>query len=157
MKANLDQSIQIAQGLGVIKFGFTTEDMQRYLGTPDEVETLDPGTDSAVMWYYVGQKLQIIFQKSATDGAMSITQLTTSHPTATLWGTRIIGRPENEVLALFKAHGREEFTEWEESPDAPSYKSFRMENLRVTLDFRNGLLQRVLWGSLDVSGGAKVA
>lgn len=149
MKAQLHHSVEITDGLGEIKFGFTTGDVERRLGAPDEAETLDSGTESAVMWFYAEERLQIIFQKSATDEAMRITQLTTSHPAATLWGSRIIARRESEVLALFKTHGYEDFTASDESVGTQSYKSFRIENLRVTLDFRDGLLQHILWGEVE--------
>lgn len=148
-------SVEITQGLGDVKFGFSTEDVQRYLGVPDEVETLDPKTESTVMWYYASQKLQIIFQKSdcgaaaVTDETKRITQLTTSHPKTTLGGTRIIGRTEDEVRVLLRRQGYEEFTECDEPLNALGYKSFRIDSLRTTFDFRDGLLQRVLWGATD--------
>jgi len=146
MKVNSHHSIELARGLGNIKFGLTTQDVQRSLGAPDEAETLDPGTDSAVMWYYADQKLQIVFQKSTTDEAMRLIQITTGHPRATLWGARIIGRPENAVLALFKAHGHEGVIKCDKSVGAQKYKSFRLESLRVTLDFSWWSASAILWG-----------
>lgn len=149
MSAESRHSVEIAKGLGEIQFGFTTEDVQRHRGRPDEAETLDPKTESTVMWFYADERLQIIFQKSSTDEEKRVVQLTTSHPAATLWGKRIIGCPESEVLALFKVHGHENFMAMNESVGGKKYKSLRMESSRVTLDFRDGLLQRLLWGKVE--------
>ena len=155
MKSLLNRSIEITEGLGHLKFGFTTADVERDLGSPNETETFHSETDSPVMWYYANQKLQIIFQSSvcgsaaATGEVKRITQFTTSHPATTLWGKKMIGLRENEVLALFAERGYHGFVEWDDSLKIPGYKSLRMQDIRVTLAFQDGVLECVLWGSLN--------
>lgn len=156
MKPAPQHTIEIAQGLGGIRFGCSTEDVQRRLGPPDEREILDPGPNSIEIWYYSSQKLHIGFRESdcgsaeLTEKRMGVDQLTTRHPDAELWGTRIIGRKQDEVLELFKQQGYEAFVECDDAHDALlGYKSLRMENFRVTLDFRYGLLKCVLWGRTE--------
>lgn len=146
MNTEFHHTVEIGKGLGEIEFGFSTDDVQRRLGKPDEAETLDPGTESTVMWFYVNKRLQIIFQTLATNEIKCVTQLTSSHPAATLWGERIIGCPENEILALFKAHNYEGFTVASETVGEQRYKSLRQESSRISLDFRDGVLQHILWG-----------
>lgn len=153
--SDFNYSIEIMKGLERIEFGVATEDVQLRLGPPDETEILDPDTKSTELWYYCNLRLQIIFQSpdwdspAGTKAIKRIVQLSTSHPASTLWGTKVIGRTKDEMLRLFAEHGYVGFIDSKDSDDTSRYKSLRMESIRVTLDFRNGLLWSVLWGKVE--------
>jgi hypothetical protein len=147
----LHHAIEIERGLGNIRFGSSTQDVRQWLGAPDETETLDPGTESTVMWYYAREKLQIIFQRPVSPPAWDsvserIVQLTTNHPATTLWGTKIIGRTEDDVLTLFRKQGYTDFIVCGCPGDTSAYKSLRIDSVRVSLGFQDGLLRFILWG-----------
>jgi hypothetical protein len=151
MKANLQFSIEPAEGLGDIKFGFTTEDVQRYLGPPDETEIVGP---TAALWYYARVRLQLIFQSDFFESAatigepMRITQFVTSSPAVTLAGMNIIGKTEIEVLKFLSERGYEGFVQWDISPVLEGYKTLRLEGMRIGLNFQDGLLNSMLWGAV---------
>ncbi len=71
----------------------------------------------------------------------------TRHPATTLWGKRIIRRPENEILDLFREHGCGSFTVSDELLGPLKYKTYRIEQLHVVLDFSDGLLRGLLWAT----------
>jgi hypothetical protein len=153
--SDFNHCIEINRGLGPIQFGLSIDEVRGRLGQPDETEIVDPATQSTKLLYYSELRLQIIFQ--SPDGnpptvpkeVKSIVQLATSHPASILWGTKIIGRTEDEILRLFGEHGYAGFIDTRDTDDASRYKSLRMESIRVTLGFRNGLLWSVLWGKVD--------
>jgi hypothetical protein len=146
------QAIEIGRGLGDIKFGMSLEEVRQRLGAPDEIETFDE-TESVVLWYYSNHKLQIIFLTSArgpgspVDEPRRVNQLTTSHPDVILWDRRIIGQNEDEVLNLFRANGYDGFVREEEPVRSLKYTSYRLDKSRMTLEFRDGLLRFILWGT----------
>jgi hypothetical protein len=153
--SDFDYCIEIKKGIGIIEFGLSTDDVEQYLGLPNETEIVDPATESTVMWYYRKLKLQIIFQRpdwpsaAPTKEPKRIVQLVTTHPAATLWGTKIVGRTKDQVLDLFGERGHVNFIDSTDPRDTLGYKSIRMESIRVTLDFRDNLLCSILWGKVD--------
>jgi hypothetical protein len=152
VQGEFQQVIRITQGLGAIKFGMAMEEVRQCLGNPDEVEILDEN-ESVIMWAYTNHKLQVLFQTFHCEPASSeelrrVTQLTTRHPDALLWETKIIGRSENDVLGLFRAQGYDGFVREEEPVGSLTYTSYRLNSSRVSLDFRDGLLRFILWGSV---------
>src|SRR6266496_639358 len=136
MKGDMNHSVEIAKGLGSIKFGFSTKDVEGCLGVPDETEIVDPETDVSELWLYKSLKLQILFLRSSfysaevADDLKHVVQLSSRNPATTLWGERIIGRPQSEVLTLFKARGYEAFVERNETLPTSGYKALRLESIR---------------------------
>lgn len=146
-----EHSIELEQGYGVIKFGFSPDDVQHYLGGPNESEILD--TDgTTVMWHYTQLELQIIFQKPWPKPAVAsldipgVFQLSASHPRSTLWGKEIIGLTEGEVRTLFKEQGYSEFIETVEQTSSMNFRSLQLKGKRVHLCFADDVLSFILWG-----------
>jgi hypothetical protein len=147
--------IQFGVGLGNIKFGATIDEVEQLLGRPTEVEIMHPDK-SVVGWYYNDHRLRIAFQKQryrlpggACDDFLRVMLLVTSHPDATLCGIKIIGQPENSVMKLLEESGYTGFHR-KDAPAPPRYTDFHSDNLSVTLDFRDGLLRRVIWAPKGV-------
>src|SRR5690242_10302090 len=155
VESDFNHYIEINRGLGPIQFGLSTDEVRGRLGQPDETEMMDPETQSTELWYYSKLRLQIIFQspdqysRTVATEVRRIVQLTTSHPASTLWGTKIIGRTEDEILRFFGEHGYAGFVDTGDSDTTSHYKDLRMESIRVTLGFRDRSLWSVLWGKVD--------
>ena len=141
--------IEPGQGIGNVKFGDSTEQVQKYLGSPDVTDNLDQST---TLWNYRSLRLEIAFQSADWPSAAMnkyVVQFMTRHPATMLWGKQIIGRHENEVLDIFRENGCRSFAVSDEVVGPFNYRTFRLEQLHVVLDFRDGLLRGVLWGESE--------
>jgi hypothetical protein len=151
---NIEQfSIDPSEGFGDLKFGFSTDAVQSYLGIPDEAEFLDPETETAANWSYGRLKLDIGFLAPIIGpvcNQIAVTTFTTRHPSVTLWNNKIIGKSENKILALFRQRGLRHSADWsiDESDRSFGYKTFNLDTLGITLDFRHGFLRIVQCRSL---------
>ena len=139
--------IEPGQGIGSVRFGDSPEQVQGHLGPPEEIENLDQAT---MFWRYSALKLQFAFLSADWPSAAMdkrVVDFMTRHRATTLWGKRIIGRPENEVLDMFRERGCGSFTVSEETLGPLKYRIYRLEQLHVVLDFGDGMLRGLLWAS----------
>jgi hypothetical protein len=144
--------IEPGQGIGSVKFGDSTEQLQKLFGLPDEIEDLDQAT---TFWRYSVLKLRFAFQSGDWPFATldkRLVHFMTTHPATTLWGKRIIGRPKDEVFDMFREHGCGSFAESDEVVGPISYRTVRLEQLHLVLDFSDGLLKGVLWATRNCDG-----
>jgi hypothetical protein len=145
--------IEPDHGIGVVKFGESPDEVQEHLGLPDETEILD---ESTMFLRYSALKLSFAFRSvHCPSGAMSkrLVHFMSRHSKTTLWKKKIIGRPENEVLDIFREHGHGSFTAADEIMGSLSYRTFRFDQPHVLLDSSGGLIRGVLWGdNLGVQG-----
>ena len=140
-------NIEPGQGIGNVKFGDSTEQLQKLFGLPDEIENLDQAT---TIWRYSLLKLEFAFLSADWPLATlnkRLVNFMARHPATTLWGKQIIGRPKDEVLDMFRQHGCGSFAESDENVGPISYTTVRLEQLHVVLDFSDGLLKSVLWAT----------
>lgn len=145
-------TIEPGQGIGSVKFGDSTEQLQKLFGSPDEIEDLDQAT---AIWRYSVLKLEFAFLSADWPLATlnkRLVDFMTRHPATTLWGKRIIGRPKDEVLNMFIERGCGSLAESGEVAGPISYRTVRFEQLHVVLDFSDGLLRGVLWATRNCDG-----
>src|SRR5215212_6559038 len=92
--------IEPGHGIGSVRFGDSPEQVRKHLGFPDEIDTLD---DLTMFLRYSALKLSLAFY--AVDWPSTSKRLVhfmTRHPNTRLWRKKVIGRPENEVLEMFR-------------------------------------------------------
>lgn len=144
--------IEPGQGIGGVRFGDNTEQLQKRLGLPDEIE--DAG-QAATFWRYSMLKLEFAFQSADWPLATlnkRLVNFMTRHPATTLWGKRIIQRSKDELLDMFRERGCRSFSESHEVVGPISYTTVRLEQLHVVLDFGDGLLRGILWATRNFNG-----
>lgn len=145
-------TIEPGQGIGGVKFGDSTEQLQERLGLADEIE--DVG-QSATFWRYGLLKLEFGFQSADWPLVTLNNRLVnfmSRHPATTLWGKQIIKCPKDEVLDIFREHGCGGFAESDEVVGPIHYTTVRVEQLHVVLDFGDGLLKSILWATRNCNG-----
>ena len=105
-------------GFGDLKFGATKNEVNTFLGEPQEIETIagDEDFSDVEVWSYYDQGHAVYFEKEFEDRC---TNFETDHDEATLFGKKVFGLKEKELIALMKENGfsdieAEDEAEWEE-------------------------------------------
>lgn len=148
MRAELNHSVDFFIGLGEIKFGITFKDVELILGHPNEMEDLDPEVGAPLIWSYSKEHLEIMFLKYPLTEVFFVDQIATSHPTATLWGEKLMGCSQNDVLSICHSRGYDDFEFAADTVGEQNYNTIRFARLRASFDFRGGLLRCILFGKI---------
>src|SRR5258706_5343982 len=96
MRTKFQQVIDLPNGFGSLKFGFTRGEVENVLGRPDEEDLIDE-TEMAAIWYYKRLKLSVSFyaypfnSPATKDMPLGVVTFMTGSPSATLWGSKIVG------------------------------------------------------------------
>jgi hypothetical protein len=149
--------IDICHGIGDVRFGDSTKQVQTRLGYPDEIDNLG---ESTTLWNYRVLKFEIAFQSADwpfTSADKRVVQFLTRNPMTTLWAKPIIGAHETEVLRVFREHGYNRVTISSDIVGPFNYRTFQLHQLPIVLDFRDGVLRSVLcWDPNRASDGSLV-
>src|SRR6266850_4451337 len=105
-RAGFNLSIEPNKGLGRLGFGSSTDQVKDYLGMPDEVDD-EFHQGLATGWSYNELSLSVLFHAEdwIPDHLFRLILFTTSNPSVGLWGEKIIGKSESQIVALLKSHG----------------------------------------------------
>jgi hypothetical protein len=99
--------IEPKKGFGDIKFGTEIEKIIENLGEPEDVDNFENDADiNAVLLHYWQNGYSLFFQG---DTKHVLAGIETDHPEAVLYGKKVIGISENDVVELMKANGHEDF------------------------------------------------
>jgi len=116
MKENL--IIKPLVGFGDLKFGATKNEVKALFGEPQEVETIEGDEDfsEVEVWSYWDKGHAVYFEKEFDDRC---TNFETDHEDALLFGKKVFGLTEKQIMALMKENGFTDFEaeneeEWEE-------------------------------------------
>lgn len=138
-------AIQLKKGLNEVPFGATAEETSKYFGDPTEIEVLekdleeDPDTE---LWYYDDQSFSLFFEG---DPDLVLTSIEINNQEATLFGKKIFGMSEDQIIALMKDNGfNEMYTEDEEWGE----KLLSFEDALIDFYFEDEKLVTVNW-SID--------
>lgn len=137
--------IQLKKGLNDVPFGATAEETHKYFGDPTEIEVLekdleeDPDTE---LWYYDDQSFSLFFEG---DPDLVLTSIEINNQETTLFGKKIFGMSEDQIIELMKDNGFSEmYTEDEEWGE----KLLSFEDALIDFYFEENKLVTVNW-SID--------
>jgi hypothetical protein len=122
----IDFEINPNAGLGPITFGTKMEPFIREYGEPDELENIDEDEvmNTTILHYW--EKGLSIFFVGLEDQLLA--GIETDHPDALLFGEKIMGRPESEIVDLMKKNGHKSFeTETEDKDKRLSFDISMMD------------------------------
>jgi len=137
-----DLIIKPLVGFGDLKFGATKKEVEALFGEPQEVETIEGDEDfmEVEVWSYWDKGHVVYFEKEYDDRC---TNFETDHDDATLFGKKVFGLTEKQLIALMKENGftdlEVEFEEeWEE-------KRVSFFDAQVDFIFDEEVLVQVSW------------
>lgn len=128
-------------GLGKLSFGATQKEAEAYLGKAEEIEELDEGDGNNVcIWHYWKQGYSLFFN-SEHDHVFTCAEIDNTE--ATLWGEKVFGFSENQLIDLFNKNGvmsvETEDQEWGE-------RRVSFNDLLVDCYFENNKLTSINYG-----------
>ncbi len=130
------------KGFGKLKFGSEIEDVIKTFGEPEDIDNFENDDDiNAVLLHYWEKGFSVFFQG---DTKQVVTGIETDHPEATLYGHKIIGITEQEVIDIMKAQGNIDFDR--ETDDDEIRLSYEME--MVDFYLKNNKVAFVNWDIL---------
>ncbi len=142
-------------GLGDLKFGATFQQVRNALGEPDDIgksEFDDEESGEVIiseMWTWADLDLQAHFDE---DDNFRMGMLSASSSIYTLFGMRLFGRKEAEVIAMLQPHGfgayEEEEIDFEDEENAPEGKILAFNDKEIEFWFENGKLTEIQWAPL---------
>jgi hypothetical protein len=97
----MDLEILIKQGIGGVRFGMTTAETETLLGQPTEYEDIDNGFGEALKVAHYDE-LEMTFFFEGDDKTLNCIDIYNAN--ATLFGEKILGRSEREVVSLLVAN-----------------------------------------------------
>jgi hypothetical protein len=132
-------------GLDDLLFGSSLEEVQLYLGEPEDRNESLLGVDPSVAWYYwnLGVTAYFYGEDGFRFGAMQVERADVE-----LFGRRWIGLPEMEVRMALAALCGEGQYEVMESADHPTLHWLRYEAHGLDFWFKVGRLNSIQWGYL---------
>lgn len=134
--------IQLKKGLNDVPFGATVEEASKYFGEPTEIEVLEKDLDDdpdTELWYYDDQSFSLFFEG---DPHLALTSIEINNQETTLFGKKIFGMSEDQIIALMKDNGFSEmYTENEEWGE----KLLSFEDALIDFYFEENKLATVNW------------
>ena len=138
--------IEPLKGYGDIKFGMSIDEVVSVLGTPSNLEELDPiiegNESSSILYDYDDLAVSICFE--GVD-KMLVSSISTINEDATLFGEKIYDMNRNQVIELMKKNGYKEYDEEEQEGDT----CLIYDELMLDFYFNEGELIDVVWGVLS--------
>ena len=147
MKQHLKE-IRLGEGLGVIRFGATKDDVKSQLGAPTETEiyTLDEddADDKTEDWHYDELGISLSFEQM---NGWRLSSIAVSDEAYTLEDISLIGRGKDEVLEEFHKRGWGSPQEDDVVSDEDETQSlYHVDNAMLSLWFEDDVLTEVQWG-----------
>ena len=97
----MNLEIKIKQGIGDVRFGMSIAEAEAILGQPTDYEDIDNGFDEALkVAHYDGLDMTLFFEGEVK----TLNCIDIYNANATLFGEKIIGRTEREVVSLLVAN-----------------------------------------------------
>ncbi len=127
------------KGLGDLEFGMDMEKVVTSLGEPDEIDNFENEEEmNAVLLHYWKKGVSIFFEGQTRQVVAGIE---TSFSDATLFGEKVIGLPEKDIINLMKENGFPDFDR--EMEDGEIRLSFEEE--MVDFYIKDGKVAFVNW------------
>jgi len=127
------------KGLGELKFGMDMEKVVSALGEPEDVDNFEGDEElNAVLLHYQDKGFSVFFEGLTRQVVAGIE---TDYSDATLFGEKVIGMTEEQVIALMTRNGIPDYDK--ETEEGETRLSF--EEIMVDFYLRNGKVAFVNW------------
>ncbi len=121
-----DFEIKPNVGLGKLTFGTEMKPFIKQVGEPEELENIDEDEEMNTTVLHYWKTGYSVFFVGLSDQVLA--GIETDHPDVNLFGEKIIGRSEDEIVALMKNNGHNDYeTEKEESDKRLSFDISMMD------------------------------
>jgi hypothetical protein len=135
--------ISPGEGLEEIKFGMSHEAVTAILGKPDETDVESEEGLNSEMWIYDDLQMTLFFEG---NDAPELVCIETDHPDTELFGKKIFGLSEKEIIALMQNSGK---TELDVEDEAWGERRVSFDDAMIDFYFENGKLNTVNWSVDD--------
>ncbi len=127
-------------GFGEINFGESLDNVMTLLGKPQDIDSLEEDEElNMLILHYWDLGFSIIFEGVTKQ---VIAGFETDHPDAEMYGKKVIGMSEEEVINMMKEHG---YTEYEKDmEDGDTRISY--DDLLLDFYLKDGKVVYVNWG-----------
>ncbi len=136
-----DVEIKPNVGLGDLKFGMKIKPFIEKFGEPEELENIDEDEDLTTILHYWTKGLSAFFY-GLSDQVLA--GIESDHSDLVLYGEKILGKSEDEIVTMMKKHGHESYEVEMEGPD----KRLSFDISMMDFFFRNGKLAYMNFGVL---------
>ena len=143
------KEIVAGEGLGVLKFGTSTIQVEKLLGEPDEVETYSFESEEGELsetWHYDSMELSLSFHEEEDWRLVSIAL---SSPEVTFKGEKLIGLNREKLIEKLQKMdlGNLEYEDWS-SAESPNHKLISAEEHEVNFWLDNDELTEIQLGPI---------
>lgn len=143
------KDIKTGEGLGIIKFGMTREQVRAILGEPDDIDTYsdsDLEDDASESWHYDELEISLSFDE---DTDWKLVTIAVSSPNYAFHNKNLIGLPAEALMAELKPLelGDYESEDWS-SEEIPDHKLISFPEVQLNFWFEDGELTEIQWGPL---------
>jgi hypothetical protein len=145
------KNIILEEGLGLVKFGMTKDDLKKIAGQPDEIEEFsysEEENDHAETWHYDNLEMSVAFEELNN---WRLSSIAVSSPDYLLEGKKLIGLKEKEAIAVLDEMALGDI-EVEDRPtlDNEEQRVLSIEEVNLNLWFEDGVVSEVQWGPVWV-------
>lgn len=114
------------EGYGEIKFGMDMDKLAEIVGEPEEIISFDDDEELSIVILHYWEKGFSVFMDGITRQVVAGIEF--DNPESTLYGVKIIGKSEDEIISLMKSNGHGEYEiELEESDKRYSFDEGMMD------------------------------
>jgi hypothetical protein len=99
---DLNLEIKPMKGLGDLKFGMTTEEVEKLIGPAEEVEDIDENEVKTKIWHYWQKGVSLFFDQ---ENSFRLSSIEVDNTNATIWGKKVFEMTEKDLTELFKSNG----------------------------------------------------
>ncbi len=132
--------IKPKEGFGEIKFGEYLDNIVTLLGEAEEIDSIEEDEEmNMLILHYWDLGFSIIFEGTTKQ---VVSGFETDHQDATMFGEKIIGKSEKEIIDLMKNNGMTGFEAEQEDTD----KRVSYDDDMLDFYFRDNKLVYVNWG-----------
>ena len=129
-----DYEIKPNVGLGNLTFGTEMKPFITSVGEPEELENIDEDEEMNTTVLHYWKSGYSVFFVGLSDQVLA--GIETDHPDVNLFGEKIMGRPEDEIVGLMKKHGHVDYEVDKEESD----KRLSFDISMMDFFFRDGNL-----------------
>lgn len=133
--------IKLKEGIDTLNFGDTTAVIKEVLGSPNEIESLDNEMEEemdTILWHYDELGLTVFFEEEEV-----MTCLETDNENSTLFGKKVFGMAEKDLIKLMEDNG---FKDYETEEEAWGERRVSFDEAMVDFYFVEGKLTTIDWG-----------
>jgi len=129
-------------GYGDIKFGMDMDKLAKIVGEPEEIISFDDDEELNIVILHYWEKGFSVFMDGITRQVVAGIEF--DNPDSKLYGEKIIGKGEDEIIAFMKSNGHSDYEiELEESD-----KRYSFDDGMMDFFFVNGKLEYMNFGVL---------